>query len=923
MFDFKYFFLLEAAQFEPKEILTKANFSDDQADDLIKQLTAIILPYGEIDKSAKKLKYLYPLATFLTNPNVTIDQIKAAFDQYMSNEKARNSNLIYKSSIYDHVNMRGDFNAFKTSVAEQDKKAQPQQARKEISAEDKKQGNIRKARQLITLRQYNLYLQEKGFPLKDRLDKEDYLKMKEIRSMDLVINRDLTAIERIVEKYPDDEHTIDASYMVQLAKFWNQSGRGIDVFNTFDEYMSIDKLRNEKTIFKHDEFLKFMGEVHQEISSSLNLGKIKSTKMDQSEAVYVDKDIAVYLATTGDIFESIQKSIKYGQGNKFGLCISSKSQNHYTNYRFSNSTTTYFVYFKDPNIHNPNFIIVDAQKNTQRSTNSGEYNPPVEDNEKVNLVTADKYSWNPVVPNSDTQIKAEDLINKFPVLRDAFSNDVFKVLPISKTETETKQKYHYKNLKDFSNIRDKIQFIRFNHTSQLNKSDAEVIDEMSNQEAELLLKEILINRPELDVVTIEVFKKYPNLYQKYLKNALEDVEIERNGEDAEDQDEDQDEDFEGLRLKYEYVEAYKEYPEMFKTYLSLLEPYQLRYPNQMLDLIRIFRWFPEVDNHINYDHLFKTEWDKRVTDMKQAFRWMRDKDMESELEESPKAYRFLKNYVDSIKEYQKTESITTFRDSISWSERTYGKSKNWVLSFHSLVECPDFAEIIKSNNLTPEEIKKLNKANISFKECIFEYMQPLAALESVGSLTFDRCANNFYYLPKKIRTLSIKDKDDPVFVEDFGFTSKSKISEIELINCSSVDFKNTSPNINSVYIEDSNFQNFVGLPQRLNSLHFIQKHVPYGRNIPSFEGVPKVVDNLIIEFGGNTQSDIDKLGLDKFKPDSFNNGTNKLNGNSRFNNMKLEEYAKSKLQSTATNESFGGFLKTKSFLFEDLYKRMG
>ena len=163
MFDFKYFFLLEAAQFEPKEILTKANFSDDQADDLIKQLTAIILPYGEIDKSAKKLKYLYPLATFLTNPNVTIDQIKAAFDQYMSNEKARNSNLIYKSSIYDHVNMRGDFNAFKTSVAEQDKKAQPQQARKEISAEDKKQGNIRKARQLITLRQYNLYLQEKDF----------------------------------------------------------------------------------------------------------------------------------------------------------------------------------------------------------------------------------------------------------------------------------------------------------------------------------------------------------------------------------------------------------------------------------------------------------------------------------------------------------------------------------------------------------------------------------------------------------------------------------------------------------------------------------------------------------------------------------------------------------------------------------------
>lgn len=960
MFDFKYFYILEAAQFEPKEILTKANFSDEQADDLIKKLTAIILPYGEIDKSAKKLKYLYPLAAFLTNPNVTIDQVKTVFDQYMSNEKARNNNLIYKINIYDHVNMRGDFNAFQNSIAEQDKKAEPQQAQKEISAEDKKQGNIRKAKQIITLNSYNDYLEKEGLPKKERMDRDDYLKVKE-NKIEFSINYQLSTIEKAIAKYPDDEHTIDASYMVPLAKFLAQIGRPLDVFNTFDEYMSIDRLKNEKTIFKHDDFTKFVGEVHQEISSTLSLKKLKSSKMDESEAVYVDKNIAVYCGTTEDIFESIQRCIKFGQGNKYGLCIASKSHNWYTHYRFTNSTTTYFAYFKDPNIHNPNFIIIDALKNPENPINIPGYNnpyaqqeeqddvddgyddrpydndldteypsepPPVENKPKPTrsgFVTADKYSWNPIIPNEDNEISKQKLLSQFPALRDAFTNDVFKVLPITESEKEVKKKFYGKELSEFTNIKDKLELIRFEHKSDFTEHEEIYLnDDVSPQEAELLLKEILINRPELNARTIRVYKKHPSLYEKYLKGALDDAEIEINGQQADNEQNQDDEDgpeWGGLNFKVEYAEAYKPYPEMFKRYFSLLAPYQLEYPNQMMDMQKVFKWYPEADDLINYDYFFKT--DNKAKDLHQAFRYMRDKDLDYDFREnSPKAYNYLKGVLDDLKAEHYDIIVNNFRERIELSERRHGK-KHWVFGFSNLVECPNFEDIIKVNNFTPEEILKLSKASIYFTECYFDDTKPLASLDSLGRVSFEKCTNNFYYLPKKLLSLHIKEYRNPIFFDTLGFRSKSKIRDVEIVSSRAVDFRDTDPSIKNITIEDSSFENFIGLPPKLTTLEFIQKHVGQSYNkAPSFEGIPKIVDNLIIRFAGN-QTDIDKLGLDKFRPQSFNKGTNRLDGRSSFNNMRLEEYAKKKLESTPTNESFGGFLKTKSFLFEDLYKRMG
>ena len=936
MLDFKYFYLIEAAQFEPKEILTKANFSDEQADDLIKQLTGIILPYGEIDKSAKKLKYLYPLATFLTNPNVTIDQVKQVFDQYMSNEKARNSNLIYKTSIYDHMNMRGDFNEFKASIAEQDKKAEPQQVKKEVSAEDKKQANERKAKQILTLHRYNNYLQRQGFPKKERMDRDDYLKVKENKIDDL-INNQISTIQNTIEKYPDDEHTIDSSYMIPLAKFLTQSLRPVDVFSTFNQYMSIDKLKKEKAIFKYEDFLKFAGDVHQEISSSTSLKKLKSSKMDESEAVYVDKDVAVYCATTEDIFESIQRSIKYGQGNKYRLCISSKSHNYYTDYRFRYSTTTYFAYFKDPNAHNPNFIIVDALKDDSNQeednlennteTSATEKTPEPDNN---NFVTADIYSWNPIVPNKDEEITKENLVRKFPQLRNAFIKDVFKVLPLTKKERELKEKFNGKEIQEFDNIKDKIELIRFEHKTNFTDEEQRHLDEISQYEAELLLKEILINRPELDIRTIEVYKNYPSLYEKYLKGTLDDVETEfreQNQDDEDDEDDEEDEEeteSSGLELKLEYAKAFEEYPEMLKRYFSLLKPHKLQYNGDIHNLVKIFQEFPQADDIIDYDYFFKT--DNKVIHLQQAFKLMGDEDIEAEIKpKCPKAYNYLYNLVEDVKLEQYDRIVNNFRERIALSDRQHGKGK-WWFTFYRLVECPNFEDIIKVNNFTPEEIKKLNKANIFFDECIFENTDGLTGLDYVSYLSFKKCLGyNHYKLPKKVQTLNISECRDFVFCEDIGRGTQSKITNLELTN-SKVVFTNFNPTIKNIDITDCTFKNFVGLPQKLSSLYFTQRSVGSTRNRPpSFEGIPKIIDDFVIDFSGaRDKKHIDALELDKYKPESFNKGKNKFDGRTNFgHSFSLEEYALKKMASSPTTESYGKFWKTKKFLFEDLCKRIG
>jgi hypothetical protein len=109
--------------------------------------------------------------------------------------------------------------------------------------------------------------------------------------------------------------------------------------------------------------------------------------------------------------KSIKLNLKYGQGNRFGLCISSKTNNYYLAYRVEDYLTTYFVYrianpyLDEDDIDSYNIAIIDSI-----------LDPNADENDQY----TDRYSYNPVATmtsldptkfeydNTDTRINSEN-----------------------------------------------------------------------------------------------------------------------------------------------------------------------------------------------------------------------------------------------------------------------------------------------------------------------------------------------------------------------------------------------------------------------------------------------------------------------------------------------------------------------------------
>jgi hypothetical protein len=127
------------------------------------------------------------------------------------------------------------------------------------------------------------------------------------------------------------------------------------------------------------------------------------------DVAYDNDEIIIYKA------DSKAKCIQYGAGSS--LCISVKGGgNYYWSYRMGNmhhkglGMTTYFVYWKDGS----NRILIDAL---------GDEDGP-----------ANKYSWNPIKPNTDMDITSQELINIYPILAGPFSENVFQFEPWGEKE---------------------------------------------------------------------------------------------------------------------------------------------------------------------------------------------------------------------------------------------------------------------------------------------------------------------------------------------------------------------------------------------------------------------------------------------------------------------------------------------------------
>ena len=244
----------------------------------------------------------------------------------------------------------------------------------------------------------------------------------------------LTDLKSITDPYQAGDNITrparNQAHLPKLAEFLVKGKIKIETLKSYyDRYIKNPKL-NKTPIVKFENFRKFEQFVDEnDVSTVSNHEQTKG--ISEKNAIYSDAEIDVFLGDTK------QACILYGQGSKFGLCISrADSSNLFHNYRWEDELTTYFVYFKEPNINDPNFIIVDASKESPAT-----------------------FSYNIIKPNSDKKISKADLIKKFPQLKTAMEKGIFKHKKIEGEEKNYYEKYHGKKILNFTTLDDRVKFI--------------------------------------------------------------------------------------------------------------------------------------------------------------------------------------------------------------------------------------------------------------------------------------------------------------------------------------------------------------------------------------------------------------------------------------------------------------------------------
>lgn len=133
--------------------------------------------------------------------------------------------------------------------------------------------------------------------------------------------------------------------------------------------------------------------------------KIKSQNLQEdfseNDLVYEDENIKIYLANTPE------KCIYHAEEK---ICISTKKNNQFWNYRFK-PMTNYFVHKSDRQSKDA-YLLVDAL--------GPEFSNP--------------YSYNPITPNNDREVTEEKLIELYPELETPVKEGVFKFIPLSEDE---------------------------------------------------------------------------------------------------------------------------------------------------------------------------------------------------------------------------------------------------------------------------------------------------------------------------------------------------------------------------------------------------------------------------------------------------------------------------------------------------------
>lgn len=257
-------------------------------------------------------------------------------------------------------------------------------------------------------------------------------------------------IDPFKEKYPDDRLLQNNSYLLALVYCLTKTKGDIlsktdNIKKVMDLYFAHPELMEQNVIFNspyRDNFYKLSNYVYKYNAES-SLRKNKSDS-EESALIYSDENVEVFLGTVESHEESIRRCIKYGQGPKYNLCISTTSDNYYSKYRVDPNyqggkinLTTHFVYFKTPELINQYgakstvpFFIIDTY--TTEHDNEGDI----------------KYQINRASPNAEFDATKSSILDEYPILQKAFDDEVFKV----KYTTQSEKDYYFNKKKSKNQV---------------------------------------------------------------------------------------------------------------------------------------------------------------------------------------------------------------------------------------------------------------------------------------------------------------------------------------------------------------------------------------------------------------------------------------------------------------------------------------
>jgi hypothetical protein len=340
--------------------------------------------------------------------------------------------------------------------------------------------------------------------------------------------KELEDLKKIVDDVRKPEHLkqindlkfgINYNHLPQLANYFLQRATIEELKKAYKNYSENHELKAKKFIQNTPDWHNFSaplnihdGEVEK--YSDDEEEEIQTTGSANSAEVYSDNNIIVYcINDPGSILKSIDRSVQYGQGAKYGLCISSSNAGYYyADYRWNKKMSTYFVYFKQPNENAPaGFILIDAIEGLQElSFNSIK---------KINYTTDEGVLIDD--NNKDVIVSETELFGLYPEIEIAFEKDVFKSVPIVGKEKETYKKVdNAKSVMDLNSYLDFIVYIAIsNHNVNINS-----LDEWLHVKKFCTPKQfnkIIENYTKEHHIKQSIFKQIdPDGYKKYQNNVL-------------------------------------------------------------------------------------------------------------------------------------------------------------------------------------------------------------------------------------------------------------------------------------------------------------------------------------------------------------------------------------------------------------------